>query len=598
MRALTSGDDGLDERRLEVLIRQGAGLRLQIVLTSAIVAAIAWGSASTPWVLAWMACAIGVREWRSIALLRLLNLPTMPIAQRIQRTVLWNALIGAVNGSAALFMLQLDTTHDALLTMVLVSWGAGGVSTGATIVPAFMAYGIGLFVPTAAMWLLSGNWLGLGVGTLVLMFFGVQLRYARRNCDTFEESYQMRQENLALASRLSEERSALAQARDAADAANQAKSQFLASASHDLRQPLQALALNGSELLRSADSPLVATLASEITRSIEDLRSMLDGLLDISNLDAGSVHVRSRNVDLHTLLEGIVASFRAAAAAKGLALEWRCEAGLVARTDPDLLRRILANLVDNALKFTPSGKIDLIGSSTPGGARLCVTDTGVGVAPADQERIFEVLVQLHNPERDHRRGYGLGLSIVRRLVKVLGIEMTLQSEAGAGSTFALLLPTAALPRAPAGAAGVDVQPLNIMGVRVLVLDDNAGVRSAYGHALTGHGCEVAMAATVDEALQAAALMQPDVAIVDYRLRGGEDGFVAIARLRAAQPTLGAMLCTAETAPQIATAAAAAGIKLLRKPLDGLTLAREIDAIRRAQRTLSSGVTLPRTLHAT
>jgi signal transduction histidine kinase/ActR/RegA family two-component response regulator len=572
-------DNEIDQRRLEVVVRQGAGLRAQIVLTSTIVAAIAWSEAHTAWLLGWVLAVVAVRELRTASLLRLLERADLPIRQRIRRTVAWNAVIGCANGSAALFMLNLDTTHDALLTMILVSWGAGGVATGATIVPAFLVYGAAMFVPTAAMWLLQGPWLGWGVATLVLMFFGVQIRYARSNCETFEESFRIRLENTALAQRLSEEHIELAAARDAAETANQAKSRFLASASHDLRQPLQALALNSGELARRAQGTAMAPITAEIGRSIDDLCAMLEGLLDISNLDAGSLQSRPRNVDLGTLVEGVAAGFRAAAAAKGLTLTWEAEPGLALKTDPDLLRRALANLTDNAIKFTSQGGVRLAVLRGNDAIQIRVIDSGIGIAPQDQRRVFDELVQLHNPERDRHKGYGLGLSIVRRLVTLLGGEIELQSQAGTGSTFVLRMacapPEVAAPGTATETTGNAPPREGIAGLKLLVLDDDARVRGAYANALLGHGCEVSTAASIDAALAAQTQDPPDVAVVDFRLADGANGLQAIERLRDAQPGLVALLCTADTSAEIVAAAASGQVRMLRKPMDEHTLVREI-----------------------
>ena len=560
----------LDEQRLDILVDQGASVRWQVVAVVLIIAAMVWHAVPSGWVLAWAATAIGVREWRSLALTRMLARRELPIAMRKRRAVQWNALIGAVNGSAALFMLWTDTTHDALLSLVLVGWGAGGVATGATLLPAFIAYGGMLYGAVAVSWLLHGNWLGVGVALLTLMQFGLQTRYARRAGESFVESYRMRQENLALAQRLAE-------ARDAAESANRAKSRFLAAASHDLRQPLQALALNSGELTRCADLDTLNALAPDIHRGVEDLRAMLDGLLELSSLDGDTILAQPRRVDLDTLLPGVLAGFQAAAAAKGLALHCRCEPNLQAMADPSLLRRLLSNLLDNAIKFTAVGEVCLSAAAVEQGVELRISDTGIGIDAAAQELVFEETVQLHNPDRDRTKGYGLGLSIVRRLADLLDARLSLHSEAGVGSTFMLRLPAASAAAvakaAPEPAAASATTPSR--GCRVLVLDDDAAVRGAFERALAGWGCEVAVAATIAEAEALLPAARSQVALVDYRLRAGDDGLEAIQRLRRLHPPLVALLCTADASPQIRDGAHAAGVPILRKPIDEQALARAV-----------------------
>ena len=564
----------LDERRLDILVDQGASVRWQVVAVVLIIAAMVWHAVPSGWVLAWAATAIGVREWRSLALTRMLGRRELPIGVRKRRAVQWNALIGAVNGSAALFMLWTDTTHDALLSLVLVGWGAGGVATGATLLPAFVAYGGMLYGAVAVSWLLHGSWLGVGVAMLTLMQFGLQTRYARRAGESFVESYRMRQENLALAQRLAE-------ARDAAESANRAKSRFLAAASHDLRQPLQALALNSGELARCADLETLGALAPDIHRGVEDLRAMLDGLLELSSLDGDTILAQPRRVDLDTLLPGVLAGFQAAAAAKGLALHCRCEPGLQATADPSLLRRLLSNLLDNAIKFTAAGEVCLSAAAVEQGVELRVSDTGIGIAAAAQQLVFEETVQLHNPDRDRTKGYGLGLSIVRRLADLLDARLSLQSETGVGSTFTLRLPAAPLASAAAATAVAApvpepaAVPAPERGCRVLVLDDDAAVRGAFERALAGWGCEVAVAATIAEAEALLPAARSQVALVDYRLRAGDDGLEAIHRLRRLHPPLVALLCTADASPQIRDGAHAMGVPILRKPIDEQALAKAV-----------------------
>lgn len=579
--------DELDERRLQVVAEQAVGLRWQILLTAVVVAAIVWRDVPTPWVLGWFAAVIASREWRAAALARMAADRARPIAARLRATVHWNVLIGACNGSAALFMARLDPTLDAVLTMILVSWGAGAVSTSATVMPAFLAYAGLLFVPTAAMWLAAGGWLGGGVAALVLMFFGVQTRFARRNLQTFEESFGIRAENQALATSLEFERAQLAIARDQAVRANNDKSRFLAGASHDLRQPLQAMALNVGALRHVAMAPDARAIVEVVDSSLEQLHAMLDALLDVSKLDAGVVVAQPQRVQIDRLLTAVMASFGAAAAARRVALHTDCPPGLAVRTDPDLLRRMLANLVDNAIKFSPAGgQVEVrVRTQDPldasdAGVELTVQDSGPGIAPENHRLVFEDLVQLQatGSGTAPAAGHGLGLGIVRRMAELLGVPVELESRLGAGACFRLRLPRAA----PVGADGCEGNgadaPWSLAGRCVLVLEDDPMVRGAYLNALGAMGCRVLSAATLDEAL--AQVDEPDAVVLDCRLGGGVSGFDAAGRLRAqrsAQPALPIVMVTADTDPAVVEAARRQALPLLRKPVDDQTLGRALAA---------------------
>jgi signal transduction histidine kinase/ActR/RegA family two-component response regulator len=528
-----------------------------------------------------MFATIAVREARAWHLLRYRDDTTRPIAERLTAAERWTLLLGAAHGSAALLMMRLDTAAAAILTMVLMSLSAGAVSTTFTVLRAFVSFASAIAVPTAAMWVLMGGWVGWAVAALTVMFLGVQIRFARQSMLLFQESYAMRLENETLLRELSAERAQLAQARDTAVQTDLSKSRFLASASHDLRQPLQSLLLNSSALSRRPIDAESRAIAGDIGEGIEALRQMLDALLDVSQLDAGAVSPHLQNVALASLLDGVCARFRPAALAKGLALTHECTPDTLAVTsDAQMLRRILANLVDNAIKFTPAGSIAMIARRDGDKVVVSVADTGIGIDAHDRERVFEDLAQLGNPQRDRTAGHGLGLGIVRRLALVLGIEHEMHSEPGRGTTFVLRLPLAdnAAPVVP----GYRTAHPGLIARRLLVLDDDAAVRASYANALTSLGCKVVCSASLDEALQALSEHEPEVALVDYRLADGCDGLQAVARLRAARPSLAAVIVSADTTGTLRERAAQAAVAVLRKPVTDAMLAAVInEALREA-----------------
>lgn len=564
----------LDERRLQSIAEQAAGLRWQVLLTAVIVVAIVWEEVPPAAALLWLALAVGIREVRARALGRMVSDRATPVATRLRRTVQWNLALGLANGSAALFMLKLDVTLDAVLTMILVSWGAGAVSTSATLRPAFLAYASAVFLPIAAMWMAIGGWLGWGLATLVLMFFGVQIRFARQNLAMFEESFRIRRENVDLAARLAQESAELARARDEAVRANLAKSHFLAAASHDLRQPLQALALNSGELVRLPVGGEAQAIAQEVASSIDDLRCMLDGLLDVSQLDVGVVAPHPRSFPLRRLLEAVTTSFRAAAASRQLTISCDCPASITVHTDPELLRRVLANLVDNALKFTHRGGVTVLASVGEAGVQVEVRDTGPGIEPQDRERIFDDLVRLEGGGRDNVPGHGLGLGIVRRLVALLDVGLDLDSAPGQGTTFRLTL--AAGQAELAGTAPLQALP-ELDGLRVLVVEDDRVVREAYLRHLRRLGCRVWAADGLTSALELFEAQPVQLLVVDFRLRAGQDGFEVVRRLRARDAALKAVMVSADMHADLVQAAHDADVRLLRKPVDEGALARAVEA---------------------
>jgi signal transduction histidine kinase len=234
----------------------------------------------------------------------------------------------------------------------------------------------------------------------------------------------------------------LTAAKEQAERANQAKSQFLASASHDLRQPVQSLFFLHEVLAGQLRDHRSGAVVARMQGALDALKCLLDGLLEISRLHAGAITVETSVFPVSCVLERVVAENAARATASGVTLRLvGCSAWV--RSDPAQLEHILRNLVDNAVKYTPKGGAVLVGCRRVGvQLRLEVVDTGPGIAAASHEAIFEEFVQLGNAERDRTKGLGLGLAIVRHLARLLGHQVTVRSGVGRGTTFSVTVPQA------------------------------------------------------------------------------------------------------------------------------------------------------------
>jgi signal transduction histidine kinase/CheY-like chemotaxis protein len=362
---------------------------------------------------------------------------------------------------------------------------------------------------------------------------------------------------------------ALEAARRSAEQANAAKTRFLAAASHDLRQPLHALGLLIATLADRVRSERTARLLEQIDRAMEAVDSMLNSLLDISKLDAGIVQPDVSPVDLAGLLELVESEHQPIARLTRNRLRVRA-ARAVVLTDAGMLRRILDNLVGNALRYTQEGRV-LVGARRRGDSiRVDVYDTGPGIPAEALEDIFLEFHQLGNPERDRRRGLGLGLAIVKRLAELLGHRVEVRSVVGCGSRFSLTLPLSPeCARSAEQAPGTAAPGAELEGRRVLVLDDDAAVLDAMRSLLEGWGCEVTTATAPEEAEAslAAAPELPDLLVVDYRLRRQSSGLETIERLRdLAGSAIPALVITGDTAPDRLREAQESGHPLLHKPV--------------------------------
>jgi signal transduction histidine kinase/CheY-like chemotaxis protein len=356
-----------------------------------------------------------------------------------------------------------------------------------------------------------------------------------------------------------------------AEAADAAKSTFLAAASHDLRQPIHAL---GMFLALLEGSRLSATQRETLGLAKSALRAssgMLDALLDFSRAEAGVIVPRPQVFPINQALRQIEEEIGITADEKTLFYRTRdCDA--LVEADPGLVKIILLNLVSNAIRYTTEGGV-LIGCRRRG-ERIVVEiwDSGRGI-PADQhEAIFSDFVQLGNPERDHRKGLGLGLAIARRLARLIGSEITLASAEGRGSVFRFDLPlvSAEAGGARAGPAFEPAPPVGGNAARcsahILVIDDDETIRMGLGALLHHIGYSVDTAETIAEAQDSARRHVPDLVICDLRLRAGENGTEAIRLLRAQSGRrIGAFLITGETHPTRIAEAAREDIEILYKP---------------------------------
>ncbi|VTU30323.1 Aerobic respiration control sensor protein ArcB [Variovorax sp. SRS16] len=373
------------------------------------------------------------------------------------------------------------------------------------------------------------------------------------------------------------------QERDRAEAASEAKTRFFAAASHDLRQPLHALSINATTLdilAHRTHDPLLKEVSRGIGSALRQSSGLLDGLLDISRLDAHTIEARLAPHDIGAVLRASRDEYAALAAQQGLFLKIAVpEAPLWGLTDGDQLIRIVGNLVNNAIKFTSIGGVTLSAQrGTAGDVVVRVSDTGPGIPAHERERVFEEFYQIGNPSRDRTQGLGLGLAIVRRTAALLNITLKLDGAPGHGTTFELHIahaePTADEPET---SASLD-RAFDGTRLAVLLVDDEPEVLAAmctYLHQLGWSVKGVASAREAERALDGG--FAPDVMVVDFRLRD-ETGLDVIERLRARQPGLPAVIVTGETAPSRFRALSGAAARILHKPLDGDRLARALHEV--------------------
>ena len=357
------------------------------------------------------------------------------------------------------------------------------------------------------------------------------------------------------------------QARANAERLNAEKSQFIAAASHDIRQPLQAVNLIVNTLKSGNSNPKDDVLFERLESSVNSMSELLNSLLDVSELDAQVIIPKPQHLCLRTFLVKLQGEFEPLAKKKGITVELDVEDCTVL-ADPVLLKQVLNNLVSNAIRYTNVGGVKLFVTKDSEGVKLSIKDTGVGICVEDQEVIFLEFRQLHNPERDQNKGLGLGLSIVKRLCELQQWPLSLNSELGTGSCFSINIPEG--DNKQVEVADIVDMNKNLSAMDIIVIDDHEGIRFSLSHTLANWGCKVRAFESAEEACRAINGLPdwaPNLLISDYRLRNHKTGIAAIKQVKLTlNYPIKSILMSGDTSPEVIKAIEAEGVSWLHKPI--------------------------------
>ena len=454
----------------------------------------------------------------------------------------------------------------------------GGLNLTAVYRPSFYGFVLPALVPLIVRVALVGDSVHLFTAFVMAVVLAFVVGFGHRLNDVLTQSLAMRYENVDLIAELRQRSRAAQEARGAAESANRAKSQLLAAASHDLRQPLHALGLYVAALAARAKDTEWRGLVGSVQQAAETLDLQFGQLLDLSRLEAGVLRPERQSVALAPLLAQIAGEFAPQAAARGLSFA-TVPTQLAIDSDPALFTRIVRNLVANAVRYTRRGGI-VVGARRRG-ARVAVevVDTGVGIAVEHQTRIFEEFYQVRNSVVTDKAdgGMGLGLAIVRGLADVLRHDVTIVSRPGYGSRFAIVAPPAPTLRVPSPRPHLlDARSARraLAGALIAVIDDDAASVDAMRVLFGTWGAAVVGGADVESLLASCgdAVRYPDLIVADLRLEGGASGVDAVLRLRnefgAAIP---ALVISGDTGSAAECRVREAGLALLPKPVVAATL---------------------------
>lgn len=544
--APTARQTAVQLAQLELLSGNLPGIIGGTLLTCLIMTVAMYEVLSIGVLLLWVAAIVAlsvVRTWHLVRLRR--NPPTAANADRCQAQLtglsVANAAVWGVFGYLAIT--PEHPTQTLAVVMVLSGLVASATGFISHLRTMYISYIFAMMGPAAIRCLSFGDQGFTIIAVLIVLYLVVSLSASRATARTVLTSINTRFDNLDQYAELLEEKALADEAKLSAELANAAKSQFLSSASHDLRQPLHSLRLFSATLLSRmssrqdvADDKYIAEdqrLVRRMDESVTALEGLFEGILDLSRLDAGTYEEQIEHSHLQPIFDQIELAFEPGAKVKNLVFKQDANE-LVVKTDPQMLGRMLSNLVANAIRYTDEGSVELSAQLNDELVVIKVNDTGIGIPAEEHARVFEEFVQLDNPERDRHQGVGLGLSIVKRLADILDIEIAIETgQDFTGTSFVLFVPVGESTEVTVRTAKQLLPAKNISGLFILIIDDEQSARDALEGLVQGWGATAMLASSRTEALEALAEIDevPDIVISDYRLRDSETGTGAIKAVR-------------------------------------------------------------------
>jgi len=452
------------------------------------------------------------------------------------RWVVQAAVAGVLWGLAgALLFLPADPLKQLVLVTVLLGVGFGSLTLYSAYRPALFAFLPVALLPLIVRMALEQDPAYVTAALVMLAMLAFTMFFGRSFGATMFEAVKNNCENEVLVGQLLNEKRVADEARRAAEEATRSKTKFFAAASHDLRQPLQAIGIYCSLLKKRAQGPL-EPLAKSLSSAVDSLSKLVEELLEISRLDAGAIQPRLQQVLLDEMLAQIAQEFTPIAHGKGLELRVR-RPRLAVESDPVLLARVLRNLLGNAIRYTSKGGVLLAARPRSGLVSIEVWDTGPGIKQSELSRVFDEFYRGESSKGEPVGGFGLGLSIVRRICNVLGHPLIVTTRPGSGTVFRVETPLSALPhRGPRPPATLNESNIrDLTGHRLVLIEDNEEIRNSLSHLLRSWGAEVIAEAGYTPALaeQLAALRRVDLIVADQNLHDEASGVEVALKVREA-----------------------------------------------------------------
>lgn len=502
---------------------------LSFVFSHTAVAVLIYHYFPSPWVIAWIV-ALWIIEALSLVYRRKMPLTDIPHQSKLRRGMLINTFDGFVIASCLVFFPYIDDIVRMLIITLLLIACTGAIATTVGYRKFYIAFSAPVLMSVVIA--AAASALKFGGSPILLIISAVCLLVTYPLFKVSTAIFQHFREAFAANLRNNQINEELQNAMTDAKRANESKTRFLASASHDLRQPINTLSLFVANLQLKDSDGEYSEIIGHMNTAINSIDAQLESLLDISKLDAGVVQVNTVDTDLLHLAEELVESYQNQISDDVKIRYKNHVTTAIAETDVVLFERILSNLISNAVKYTPKGFIDISIKCEDSHAVIKIKDTGIGIDEDELSKIFEEFYQVGNPERSEANGLGLGLSIVKRLADLLEIELDFKSKHGVGTVATMKIPCKESVQQQISFAAKSELPRDIQNQKkVIALDNETGILVAIRSVLETMGHEVE---TYTDSKQALLSFQEnifDLALIDYRLSGPLNGNDVINQMR-------------------------------------------------------------------
>lgn len=527
--------------QVQHLYRQLLRSTAAMMIAGGIMVFAMWGQISSAWLLTWLGAIALNQLWRYTLYRKFATHSPKPHEARYWANY-WTigaGISGIIWGSTALFMFVPGSPgHQAFLAAALIGVTAGALALITIHAWSFYAFVTPTLVPITLRLLYEGDRLHLSLAATCLMVFIAALIFGGDLNRKLADSIRLRLQ----------------------------KSQFLARTAHDIRSETQILQMNADTFTALASTADDGAVMRQFDSVVSSLAEMAEQLSEFAEIESGKLQPMLSTISLQELFDRLRSEFKPVATARDLKFVI-LETDAMVRSDRRLLQRMLWNLVANAIRHTALGGVLVCTRRRGEVVRIEVYDTGPGIAEEDRERIFHEFERLPRTKGLGYRGMGLGLAIVRGFAQLLGHQVDLTSRVGRGSRFSISVPTA-LERAES--ATTDEQPsrrYDLAGRCVVVIDDEPGVLEAIGGKLRDWGCDVVVAATANEAVEALGARMPQLVIADYALENNKTGIEAIDHIRQQMRTrVPAFLITGAARSEVEAQAASRQLRVVSKPI--------------------------------